>query len=47
LAGVGIKIKLKDLVTKGVKPIILGGCTWFAVFTSSLLFITFFASFVG
>lgn len=47
LAGVGFKIHLKDLLTKGAKPIILGGCTWLAVAASSLLFITLFASFIG
>lgn len=47
LAGVGFKIKLKDLFTKGIKPIILGGCTWAAVAASSLIFIKIFASYVG
>ncbi|MGI6123625.1 MAG: YeiH family protein [Acetivibrionales bacterium] len=47
LAGVGFKIQFKDLITKGVKPIILGGCTWLAVFSSSLLFVCLFASYVG
>lgn len=47
LAGVGFKIKFKDLFTKGAKPLILGGCTWFAVFLSSLLFINLFAGYVG
>lgn len=28
LVGVGSKIKLKEMFTKGVKPIILGGLTW-------------------
>ncbi|NMA65424.1 MAG: putative sulfate exporter family transporter [Clostridiaceae bacterium] len=47
LAGVGFKIQFKDLVTKGVKPVILGGCTWLAVFVSSLIFVCLFASYVG
>ncbi|MBU5593075.1 putative sulfate exporter family transporter [Clostridium sp. MSJ-4] len=47
LAGVGFKIQLKDLFTKGIKPIILGGCTWAAVAASSLLFIKIFAGYVG
>lgn len=47
LAGVGFKINFKDLVTKGVKPVILGGCTWLAVFASSFLFVLIFASFIG
>lgn len=46
LAGVGFKINFKDLVTKGVKPVILGGCTWLAVFASSFLFVLIFASFI-
>jgi uncharacterized integral membrane protein (TIGR00698 family) len=47
LAGVGFKIQFKDLFTKGVKPIILGGCTWLAVAASSMLFIHLFAGYVG
>jgi uncharacterized integral membrane protein (TIGR00698 family) len=47
LAGVGFKIKFKDLLTKGIKPIILGGCTWTAVAASSLLFVKVFSSYVG
>lgn len=47
LVGVGFNIDFKDLFTKGVKPIILGGCTWVAVAASSLLFITIFASYIG
>lgn len=47
LAGVGFKIQFKDLFTKGVKPIILGGCTWLAVATSSIIFIYVFAGYIG
>ena len=47
LAGVGFKIQFKDLFTKGIKPIILGGCTWLAVAASSMIFIHLFASYVG
>ena len=47
LAGVGFKIQFKDLFTKGVKPIILGGCTWLALAASSLIFIFAFAGYVG
>lgn len=47
LAGVGFKIQFKDLFTKGIKPIILGGCTWLAVAASSITFIFIFASYVG
>lgn len=39
LVGVGYKINIKDLFTKGVKPIILGGCTWAAVATMSMIYI--------
>ena len=31
LVGVGYKIKIKDLFTKGVKPVLLGGLTWATV----------------
>ncbi|NLJ96216.1 MAG: putative sulfate exporter family transporter [Clostridiales bacterium] len=47
LAGVGFKIQFKDLLRKGIKPIILGGCTWLAVAITSLLFINLFASYIG
>lgn len=47
LAGVGFKIQFKDLITKGIKPIILGGCTWAAVAVSSLIFVKLFAAYVG
>lgn len=47
LAGVGFKIQFKDLFTKGIKPIILGGCNWFAIAASSMLFIHLFAGYVG
>ena len=41
LVGVGYKINLKDLFTKGVKPILLGGFTWLAVATVSMIFVFF------
>lgn len=44
LAGVGFKVKFKDLFTKGILPIVLGGCTWISLFISSLLFCLLFAS---
>lgn len=47
LAGVGFKIQFKDLLTKGLKPILLGGASWLAVSISSLLFITLFANYIG
>ena len=43
LSGVGFKIKFKELFTKGLKPIALGGCTWLALFLSSLTFASLFA----
>lgn len=47
LAGVGFKIKFKELLTKGLKPVILGGFTWFAVAAFSLIFVTVFAGYIG
>lgn len=47
LAGVGFKIKFVDLFTKGLKPIVLGGCTWAAVAISTFAFIFIFAGYVG
>lgn len=43
LSSVGFKIKFKELFTKGLKPIALGGCTWLALFLSSLTFASLFA----
>lgn len=47
LAGVGFKIKFKDVFSKGVKPIALGGITWICVCASSLLFIFLFKGYIG
>jgi len=47
LAGVGFKIQFKSLFTEGLKPIVLGGITWFSICVSSMLFITVFASLIG
>lgn len=47
LAGVGFKIQFRDLFTEGVKPMILGGLTWLAVFLSSMTFIHLFANLIG
>lgn len=48
LAGVGFKIKFRDLFVNGMRPIALGGCTWLALFLSSFFFATYFAErFVG
>lgn len=48
LAGVGFKIKFRDLFVNGMRPIALGGCTWLALFLSSFFFATYFADrFIG
>lgn len=48
LAGVGFKIKFRDLFVNGMRPIALGGCTWLALFVSSFFFATYFADrFIG
>lgn len=47
LAGVGFKIKFKDVFSRGIKPIALGGITWGCVAASSVLFIYLFAGYVG
>ncbi len=47
LAGVGFKIRLKDLFTKGGKPILLGGVTWLSVAVSSFSYIFLFAERIG
>ena len=38
LAGVGFKIKFKDVFSKGLKPIALGGVTWICVALCSFAF---------
>lgn len=43
LSAIGFKISFHELFTKGLRPIALGGCTWFAVFLSSLAFSLAFA----
>jgi uncharacterized membrane protein YadS len=35
---VGCKIKVRDLFTKGVRPVILGGLTWAAVSAATLIY---------
>lgn len=47
LAGVGFKIKFKDVFSKGIKPIALGGITWLCVALSSFAFVYIFAGYVG
>lgn len=42
LVGVGYKIKIKDLFTKGVKPIALGGLTWATVAVVTLAYAMLF-----
>ncbi|MGI5971573.1 MAG: YeiH family protein [Oscillospiraceae bacterium] len=43
LVGIGFKIKIKSLFTEGLKPILLGGCTWFAIALSTLAYVLIFA----
>ena len=47
LAGVGFKIKFKDVFSKGMKPIALGGITWLCVAVSSFIFVNIFAGYIG
>lgn len=47
LAGVGFKIKFKDVFSKGLKPIALGGITWACVAASSYIFAFAFAGYIG
>lgn len=47
LAGVGFKIKFKDVFSKGLKPIALGGITWACVAAASYLFAFVFAGYIG
>ncbi len=39
LVGVGYKIKIKELFTKGVKPVLLGGLTWATVAVVTLIYV--------
>lgn len=45
LVGVGFKIRFKDLISKGLKPILLGGATWLVVACSSLIFVNLLKDF--
>lgn len=47
LVGVGYKINFKDLFKNGLKPILLGGCTWACVAITSFSFIFIFKDYVG
>lgn len=47
LAGVGFKIKLKDVFSKGLKPIALGGITWLCVAIASYAFAFLFSGYIG
>ncbi len=46
LAGVGFKIRFSEVLSKGAKPIALGGITWACVATSSFLFATLFRGYI-
>ena len=41
LVGVGYKINVKDLFTKGVRPVLLGGCTWVVLSVVTVCFVLF------
>lgn len=47
LAGVGFKIKFSEVFSKGIKPIALGGITWFCICAASLAFVMVFTSYIG
>lgn len=47
LAGVGFKIKFKEVFSKGLKPIALGGITWACVAASSYIFAFLFTGYIG
>lgn len=47
LSGVGFKIKFKDVFSRGLKPIALGGITWACVAASSYIFAFVFAGYIG
>ena len=47
LAGVGFKIKFKDVFSKSLKPIALGGITWLCVAITSYAFGFLFAGYIG
>ena len=41
LVGVGYKINVKDLFTKGARPVLLGGCTWVVLSVVTLCYVLF------
>lgn len=41
LVGVGYKINIKDLFTKGARPVLLGGCTWVVLSLVTLCYVLF------
>lgn len=47
LAGVGFKIKFRDVFSKGLKPIALGGITWLCVAVASYAFAFLFQGYIG
>ncbi len=42
LVGVGYKINVKTLFTKGVRPVLLGGCTWLVLSVVTLAYVLLF-----
>ena len=47
LVGVGFKMKLKDLFSDGLKPLLLGGCTWLSIAIISFIFVYLFSGYVN
>lgn len=47
LVGIGLKIRFKDLLNQGARPILLGGLTWLGLALSSLIFVLIFQDFIG
>ncbi len=42
LVGVGCKIELKSLFTRGIRPVLLGGCTWGVIAIVTFCYVAFF-----
>lgn len=47
LFGVGFKVRFRDLFTKGVRPLLLGGCTWLCVALAALAFVSLFPTYIA
>lgn len=42
LVRVGCKINLRNMVARGIRPVLLGGCTWLTVAVVTLSYVLFF-----